>query len=222
MNTALITAGGSGVRMKCSKKKQFLAIKGKPVLQYTLEKFISHPQIDEIVLVVPKEDIDEAQTICSNAGASCHIRLVNGGATCQQSVINWFNACPSETDIVLIHGGVRLFVNEDIITKLIAAAREHKAVIPVSKVRNTIKEINGDIIKKTVPRKSLYNALTPQVFAYELILSCHQQARSINYQFTDDSSILEYFSIPVHVIVTDNSNLKITEPHDLEIASKLL
>ena len=191
------------------------------VLQYTLEKFISHPQIDEIVLVVPKEDIEEAQTICSNAGAS-YIRLVSGGATRQQSVINGLNACPSETDIVLIHDGVRPFINEDIITKLIVAAREHKAVIPVSKVRNTIKEVNDDIIKKTVPRRTLYNALTPQVFAYELILSCHQQARSINYQFTDDSSILEYFSIPVHVIVTDDSNFKITEPHDLEIARKLL
>ncbi|MCF7918736.1 MAG: 2-C-methyl-D-erythritol 4-phosphate cytidylyltransferase [Candidatus Cloacimonetes bacterium] len=221
MNTALIMAGGSGARMNDSRKKQFILVKNKSILQYTLEKFILHPLIDEIVVVVPEDDITITEQICSSAGAS-FIRIVAGGITRQQSVINGLNACPEGTDIVLIHDGVRPFVKEDLITRLIIKARECKAVIPVSKVRNTLKEVQENIITRTISRELLFNALTPQVFAYELILSCHQRARLVNHHFTDDSSILEYFSIPVQVIITDGSNLKITEPGDLEIARLLL
>jgi 2-C-methyl-D-erythritol 4-phosphate cytidylyltransferase len=221
MNTALITAGGIGARMNASVKKQFMLINGKTVLQHTLEKFINHPLIDDIVLVVPEDDISEAESICSKAEAP-YIRIVSGGITRQQSVENGLKACPEGTAIVLIHDGVRPFVKEETISELIALARDYKAVIPVSKIRNTIKEVQHKVIMRTVSREFLYNALTPQVFDYELILSCHEQARTINYHFTDDSSILEYFSIPVHVLVTDDSNLKITEPYDLELARHLL
>lgn len=221
MNTALIMAGGSGKRMRSAKRKQLLILNDKPIIQHTLEKFNDHKDIDHIVLVIPEAAKNEFLEILSRLDSS-KITLQYGGKERQQSVINGLNACPENTDIVLIHDGVRPFVKAELITELIDCARKFKAVIPVSKMRNTVKEVHNGIIKKTVPRENLYNALTPQVFEYNTILECHKKAQNTDIVFTDDSSILEYYNIPVHVIVTDESNLKITEPHDLKIAQYLL
>jgi 2-C-methyl-D-erythritol 4-phosphate cytidylyltransferase len=222
MNVALIMAGGSGRRMLVDEKKQFLLINGKPLIAYTLAKFCGHPEIDVVVIVAPEVDIERMQAICRQYFPEEEIMISAGGAERQISVINGLKACPDATDIVLIHDAVRPFVTGEMISDLISLAKIHQAVIPCSPVRNTIKRISGHQITETVAREDLYNAHTPQVFDYSLIYKYHQKALPISHQFTDDSSILEYFQQPVYFYLCDDSNFKITQPYDLVLAEYLL
>jgi 2-C-methyl-D-erythritol 4-phosphate cytidylyltransferase len=222
MNTALIMAGGSGSRMLANDKKQFLLLNGRPLIAYTLDNFDSIREIEDIIVVAPQAELTRMDLLCRQEFPSREIKVIAGGSTRQQSVSNGLNACSSQTEIVLIHDGVRPFAKKELIIKLINIAREKKAVIPVSPVRNTIKRIKEDQITATVPRQQLFCAHTPQVFDYQLIKKYHRLALELTVSFTDDSSILEHFGIPVHVWITDDSNIKITQPHDLKIAGMLL
>ena len=222
MNVALIMAGGSGKRMLVTEKKQFLPINGKPLIVHTLEKFCGHPEIDQVIIVAPADDLTRMQFICEQYFPEEEIMLTAGGAERQISVINGLKACPSSTKLVLIHDAVRPFVSNELISELIRLTKLHGAVIPCSPVRNTIKRISGEQIKETVPRQDLYNAHTPQVFIYSLIYKYHEKALNVKHQFTDDSSILEYFQQPVYFYLCDDSNFKITQPYDLILAEYLI
>lgn len=222
MNVALIMAGGSGRRMRVTEKKQFIEIKGKPLIVYTLEKFCSQAEIAQVIVVAPDSDLERMRDICEQYFPAAAIEVTKGGEERQISVVNGLNACSDATDIVLIHDAVRPFVSSELISELIALAKIHGAVIPCSPVRNTLKWIDGDRILETVPRQDLYNAHTPQVFNYALIYKYHQEALKTEHKFTDDSSILEYFRQPVHFYLCDDSNFKITQPHDLILAEYLL
>jgi len=222
MNVALIMAGGSGKRMQVAEKKQFLLINGKPLIVHTLEKICGHPEIDQVIIVAPADDLARMQSICEQYFPEKEIMLTAGGTERQISVINGLKACPSTTELVLIHDAVRPFVSNQLISELIKLAKLHGAVIPCSPVRNTIKRISGEQIIETVPRQDLYNAHTPQVFSYSLIYKYHEKALNVKHQFTDDSSILEYFQQPVYFYLCDDSNFKITQPYDLILAEYFL
>jgi len=222
MNVALIMAGGSGRRMQSEVKKQYIEIHGKPLLVYTLVKFCEHPEIDKVIVVSPENDIDGTIAICQKYFPTHEIMVIPGGAERQLSVINGLKACSPDTSLVLIHDAVRPFVKPELISELIALAKIKKAVIPCSPVRYTIKRIADDKVLETVPRQELYNAHTPQVFDYDLIFKYHQKALQIEHEFTDDSSILEYFQIPVYYHLCDDTNFKITEPQDLQQAELIL
>ncbi len=222
MNVALIMAGGSGNRMLAKEKKQFININGKELIAYTLAEFYGNPEIDKVIVVTPEADLERMREICKAKFSQDTIEVIAGGSIRQHSVINGLEACPAGTKLVLIHDAVRPFVNRIMLQELMQIARKKKAVIPCSPVRNTIKRVNEGLILETIPREDLYNAQTPQVFEYDLILKYHRLALEQEREFTDDSSILEYFGIPVYFYLSDDSNFKITEPHDLTIARLLL
>ena len=222
MNVALIMAGGSGRRMQNNVKKQYIEIHGKPILAYTLAKFCEHSEIDKVIVVSPENDVNGTIAICQKYFPKQGILVTPGGAERQISVINGLKACSPDTSLVLIHEAVRPFVTAKLISELIALAKTKRAVIPCSPVRYTIKRIADSRIIETVPRQELYNAHTPQVFDYELIYKYHQRALKVDHKFTDDSSILEYFQIPVYYLPCDDSNFKITEPQDLQQAELIL
>jgi len=222
MNVALIMAGGSGRRMQSNLKKQYIEIHGKPLLAYTLAKFCEHSEIDKVIVVSPENDVNGTIAICQEYFPQQEIMVIPGGAERQISVINGLKACSPDTSLVLIHDAVRPFVTAELISELIALAKIKKAVIPCSPVRYTIKRIADGRILETVPRSDLFNAHTPQVFDYELIYEYHQKALQVEYKFTDDSSILEYFQIPVYYLPCDDSNFKITQPQDLQQAELIL
>jgi 2-C-methyl-D-erythritol 4-phosphate cytidylyltransferase len=150
------------------------------------------------------------------------ILCVAGGEQRQDSVLCGLDACDPATDFVLVHDGVRPFVSEDEVTRLIDAAREAGAAIPVCPVKNTIKHLESGWVAETVPRKNLVEVYTPQVFSYELLYRLHKQARKYHRYFTDDAAILEYYKKPIKALETSDRNLKITRPFDLEIAAILL
>ncbi len=220
--TAIITAGGSGKRMKSAKKKQFLHIAGKSILQYTVEKFINNNDIDAIVISLPSEEGKEVEQDLRKTYPDANLIFAKGGAKRQNSVFNALKKCPNDTDFVMIHDGVRPFVKDEDITNLINAAQKYKAVVPVTKVKNTIKQVAGGQILRTIPREKLFKALTPQIFEYQLIYNCTSTALENKIEFTDDSSIMEYYEYPVHVLEVGAENFKITDPFDYEIAKYII
>ncbi|MCF7793562.1 MAG: 2-C-methyl-D-erythritol 4-phosphate cytidylyltransferase [Candidatus Cloacimonetes bacterium] len=217
-NIAIITAGGSGRRFGSNKKKQFVEIANRPILFWTIDKFVRYDEIHKIIITLPPEDFAEQQELIEKEFHSHIFKFVKGGKERQNSVFNALSACSRDTDFVFIHDGVRPFISLEEIKKLHENALKFDAVIPGYKVKNTIKQIGGNQIKKTVPRQALIAVLTPQIFRYSIIWECHQKAKKDNIICTDDAALLEYFNIPVHWIECSSKNIKITEPNDLRLA----
>jgi 2-C-methyl-D-erythritol 4-phosphate cytidylyltransferase len=218
---AIITAAGSGRRLKNKTKKQFILLKERPLLFWTLDKFVDHQDLDELIVVLPQEQMnfrDLIKTEFSQINISC----IAGGKERQESVYKALCACPPDTDLVLIHDGVRPFIAESEIRELVKLARDYSAVIAASKIKNTIKQVAGGKIVRTIPRENLYNALTPQVFKFELIFKYHKKAWQEGLYFTDDSAILEHYGEKVQIFECSAENFKITLPQDILLAEKLL
>jgi len=218
---AIITAGGSGKRVSKQQKKQFIEINGRPLLFWTLDKFAEHELIEEIIVVLPADSQNFSNFILEEF-PECSLKIVTGGKERQNSIMTALEACSSDTEIVLIHDGVRPFISKDEISSLISSATVNSAVIAASRVKSTIKHVISQKIERTVPREDLYEALTPQVFRYDLIYKYHQQAADEGLLFTDDAAVLEYYGQEVSILECSSRNFKITEPSDIELAAKLL
>ena len=221
-NIAIITAGGSGTRIKSKTKKQFLEITGRPLLFWTIDKFVFHSEIDQIIITLPKNEIEDFRIKIEEEYNDIPIFIAAGGNQRQDSVYNAIDACPIDTDLVLIHDGVRPFISQADISNLLKKAFLKKAVIPVSKVKNTIKKIDQDKISETIPRDDLVNSFTPQVFQYKLIKQCHEEAKKINLYCTDDAALLEHFGHTVYTLVCSSHNFKVTDQVDLQIAKLII
>ncbi|MCK4957203.1 MAG: 2-C-methyl-D-erythritol 4-phosphate cytidylyltransferase [Candidatus Cloacimonetes bacterium] len=218
----IITAGGSGKRMNNSQKKQFMQIKGKSILAHTIEKFINNSDIDDIVISLPEAEIDSVKVELEENFPLANLIFAKGGKERQNSVFNALKKCPSDTDFVMIHDGVRPFISSEDISRLLNKAKKYKAVIPVFKVKNTIKQVKAGKVVRTIPRDNLVNVLTPQVFEYQLIFNCTKTALENEVLFTDDSSIMEYYDYPVYVLECGSENFKITDPFDYELAKMII
>ena len=217
----LITAGGRGKRMgKTSVPKQFLEIEGVPILLRTLKAFVDHPLIQKIVITIPT---DHAALCAEHIVSACHtdkeIKVVAGGDTRQQSVYNGLVHL-SDTDVVVIHDGVRPFVALETITRTIHTAHLSGAAIAAVPVRETVKRKVGESLE-TVSRDELWFAHTPQSFQTNLILEAHEEALRIGFHSTDDASLVERLGRPVIIVEDSYENIKITTPVDLAVASVL-
>jgi len=221
--SAIIAAGGQGRRMNSSISKQFLNLKGHPILYYTLNKFERMDQIDSIVLVTSAADIQYVQEMIINRYKFKKTQIVGGGKERQDSVYNGLRKLSPQTDIVVIHDGVRPFVTKQIIENSIAAAVEHKAVGVAVPVKDTIKVVDRDnIIKSTPDRSTLWAMQTPQTFRYDIIMNAYEKAMSEGYYGTDDTVLVERLGFPVKIIEGAYENIKITTPEDIIIAEAFI
>ncbi len=221
---AVIVAGGSGLRMKKAVKKQYLLLKGRPILFHTLIPFVSCKKINEIFLVVPENDIlyvrDE---IIGHLSSLKPIRVVPGGKERQDSVFNGLCAMKNKPDFVVIHDGVRPFITKDMIEKGLASAREKGCAIFAIQASDTLKKAGNDfVIEKTLDRKSIWLAQTPQIFAYDIISDAHKKAKKKKFYGTDDASLVERAGGKVHIIQGNKFNIKITTPEDICLAQTIL
>ena len=221
---AIIVAAGKGLRMNAMGKKQYLSIAGLPVIVHTLRVFDSCALIDEMVLVVPEEDLSVCrEEIINPAGFVKEIVLVAGGPMRQDSVYNGLQAVDSDDGIIVIHDGVRPLVTPDELKACINGARRYGACILGLPAFDTLKRINtSGTIVETLARDTIWLAQTPQAFRYNLILNAHQHARQHGLSATDDASLLEQIGIDVKIIEGSRRNLKITNPDDLKLARILL
>ena len=225
MITALIVAAGQGKRMGGARRKQYMEIGGRPVLQWTLKAFDGCREIDDIVLAVPEAEIEFCRhTIVAEAGLYHGVTVVAGGMSRQDSVYNGLKAIGNGEDaIVLIHDGVRPFVSGRLIAACISGAKRWRACIPAVEVTDTIKLIDDSgIIRGTLPRDTLRSIQTPQAFDLQLIQTAHQMALEKGWQATDDASLVERLGYDVHAIAGDVHNIKITTPDDLNRAEWIL
>ena len=222
MISAIVLAGGRGKRMNYHKSKEFIEIKGKHVLVNTLEKFIYNKSIDEVILVLPEEEVDYCKKEVLQRYSLKVDRIVIGGKERQDSVFNALEAM-EKADIVLIHDGARPFINEKIIEEGIKYANIYGAAAPGVTPKDTIKIKNEDNISVDTPdRNTLVAVQTPQCFKYDEIYQCHRKIKEENAIVTDDTSVVERYGHKVYLYEGDYTNIKITTPEDLILAERLI
>ena len=224
MVAAVIVAAGKGVRMQEPLRKQYLSLAGLPILARTLLIFDDCDLVDHIYLVIPEDDLDFCRKkIISQVKVNRDIDLVSGGARRQDSVYNGLQKIDPNCSIVVIHDGVRPFVNNDQLIATIKGARKFGACILGVPAYDTLKQVDaGDNIVDTLQRDTIWLAQTPQTFRCDLIKKAHKKAREEGYRGTDDASLVERLGVPVKIIRGSRGNIKITHKEDLEIAQCLL
>lgn len=222
-NCAVIVAAGKGTRMKTKVNKQFLNLKDKPLLYYTLKTFCDNEYIDDIVVVLAKDEIEYCKkNIILKYGLNKIKVVVEGGNTRQESVINGLEAI-EDCDIVLIHDGARPFVDKSIIEDGIKYAELYGACACGVKPKDTIKiKSDNGFSVQTPDRDTLFCVQTPQCFRYNIILECHKKANLEKVEATDDTMIVEKYNYKVYLYEGSYINIKITTPEDLVIGEKIL
>lgn len=220
---AIIAAAGQGVRMGNPMAKQFLPVLGKPLIWHTVRAFEDCPDIDHIVLVLPAESVAEAIAEYKGKPFSKLRQIIAGGPNRQTSVRNGLEALPRDTDMIVVHDGVRPLVTSDLIAQTIQCARIAGACIAALPITDTLKRISekGTIVH-TLSREDLWTAQTPQTFKADLLRRAFSAIENTSFRATDEASILEYLGIPVSVVKGDSTNLKVTTPADLKIVEVLL
>jgi 2-C-methyl-D-erythritol 4-phosphate cytidylyltransferase len=224
MNCALIVAGGTGSRMKMDTNKQFLKLNDKEVVIRTMEAFDTNLNIDEIIVVLKKEEIEFFKTkILPNYRFIKPIKLVEGGKQRQDSVYNGLKALDKDCKNVLVHDGARPFVTQEIINDTVSKLKELGAVVVAVKVKDTIKYVDEEHnIESTLNRDSLFAVQTPQAFRYKMLLKAYEHAYENEITGTDDSSLVEKLGYKVKIIDGSYDNIKITTKEDLDFAYQIL
>ena len=215
---AVVPAGGTGIRMGGTVPKQFLELNGKPILYYTLKTLQDCGIISELILVVPEKEYDNA---CTDWLGKPEIvtKVVVGGEKRQDSVYNGFCELSPQTEIVLVHDGVRPFLSHQMIQESVDAAREYGAAITAIPVNDTIKKVDDSgLVSKTVDREGLWRVQTPQVFRYELLEEAFKKANCEKFYGTDEGTLIEHLGKPVKVVEGSEQNIKITHPEDLRMS----
>ena len=221
---AIIVAAGKGIRMSDSVRKQYIALDGMPMLSRTLGVFNHCDLIDRIIVAVPEDDIDFCRNeIIPAANMGKDPILVIGGARRQDSVYNSLKTIETDDGVVLIHDGVRPFVNPEHLVACIKGAQKHGACILGIPAFDTVKHVNtkNEIIQ-TQKRDRLWLAQTPQAFQLQLIKKAHEIAKKEGFMGTDDASLVERLGGVVKIIPGSRSNIKITNQEDLKLAQALL
>ena len=224
MISAIILAGGKGKRMRSAISTQFIDIKGKPIIYYTLKKFSENKKIDNIIVVLQE---DEVKYFKENILKKYELRInkiVIGGKERQDSVYNALKSLKnSSTDIVLIHDGARPFISERIINEGIKFAEIYGAAAPGVMPKDTIKVKNEKNFSVDTPnRANLVSIQTPQVFKFDEILECHEKIRYNGEKVTDDTMVVEKYGYSVYLYDGEYTNIKVTTPEDLILAERLI
>jgi len=222
----IIAAAGNASRLGSNKSKQFLKINGKPLLYYSLEKFLKLDNLKEIVIVT--NDTEETNILINNFKNNSSVKIsgILGGELRQESVQNGFKALSKNTDLVLIHDVGRPLFEINDVKKCIDSAIKSGAAILCIPVVDTIKKGLSDkdklYIEKTVDRDSLYQIQTPQVFTYKLLKNIYEKSDLSSSVATDEATLVELMGKPVNLVIGSRKNIKITYRDDLEIIEGLL
>ena len=222
MISAIILAGGKGKRMGGRVSKQYIEVNGKPILYYTLKRFIECKSIDSITLVLPEDEIEYCKKEILEKYSLSVDNIVIGGKERQDSVYNGLKSIVN-TSIVLIHDGARPFVSNRIIEEGIEFAKIYGASAPGVMPKDTIKIKDEDGFSVETPsRERLISVQTPQVFKFNTILKCHEKIKKDNIVVTDDTMVAELYGNRVYLYDGDYTNIKITTPEDLILAERFV
>jgi 2-C-methyl-D-erythritol 4-phosphate cytidylyltransferase len=221
--TAIVPAAGAGIRFGGAVKKQFIALNGLPILSHTLRALAASKALSAIIVVVPPGEELRGREALELAGIDLETEVVPGGQARQDSVYIGLQRAKAETDLVLIHDGVRPFVSREVVLAAIDAAKEVDAAVVAVPVIDTIKRVdtNGFVVE-TLQREQIWSIQTPQVFRYSLLMQAHRAVRGLGIIATDDAALVERMGGIVKVVRGSYENLKITSQEDLPLAGLIL
>jgi len=209
--------------MASDRPKQFLLLAGTPIVVHTLRQFEECESIQEIIVVLPAEESAGFLSMAGKFGLRKLVKVVPGGSTRADSVKRGFMSIRAATaDIVAVHDGARPFVSVEEIKRTVASARETGAAILVGPAVDTIKEVDGDSVVRTLNRKQLRRALTPQCFRYDLLKRAFENIDVNDPSITDESFLVEKLGESVAIVEGSPANIKITTAQDLLVAEAYL
>ena len=218
---AILVAGGKGLRMGSDIPKQFLPLRGRPVLMHTIDVFRrTYPDI-HIILVLPHEQQDYWRQLCGQHDYDVAVCVADGGETRFHSVHNGLSLIPDDArGVVGVHDGVRPFVSPETIRRCFESAEEFGAVVPVVPVVETVRQVLADGNSMTVDRNAYRLVQTPQTFDIQLLKKAYGQP--FDPFFTDDASVVEAMGHPIKLVEGNNENIKLTNPADLKLAEGMV
>ena len=223
MVTAIIAAAGKSERMGSGTDKAFLSLGPKPVLAWSLLAFEGCADVDQIVLVVRKDQIAGAKAVVRMFGISKVRAVVAGGQKRQISVMNGLREIDSDTRIVVIHDGARPCVTPATISETVNLAKRTGAAVVGCRIWDTVKYVEkGTSVTRTEDRSKLWAVQTPQAFNAQLIRRAYNEAEEAKVELTDDAAAVERLGEPVKIYETNQPNLKITTVEDLQLAAAVV
>jgi 2-C-methyl-D-erythritol 4-phosphate cytidylyltransferase/2-C-methyl-D-erythritol 2,4-cyclodiphosphate synthase len=217
--TAIIAAGGRGLRFGGTLPKQFVLVGGRSLLERSVAIFLTHPEIDEVIVALPVELLDTPPPYL--IGRSKPVRIVAGGARRQDSVLNGFKAVDERTDLVVVHDAARPFASAALVSRTLAAAAESGAAVAAVSARDTVKRgMSGAFVTETLPRESIFLAQTPQAFRREVLRDALSLAET-GVEATDEAALAERAGHAVRLVEGEPENVKVTTADDLLVAEAL-
>ena len=218
---AVIVAAGNASRMG-GIDKVMAELNGEPMIARTVRIFQECDAISEIVIVTREDLIIPITDLCRDMYASKVRAVVRGGKSRQESVGQGLNALSSKVKLAAIHDGARPLITWQVIDRTVRAANSYGAAAPAIPVKDTIKVVEGRVVKNTPDRSTLFAVQTPQVFDFDLLRGALKKAEQDGAAVTDDCSAVERMGMSVKIVEGDERNIKVTTPMDLKIAEMLL
>ncbi|AHB87395.1 2-C-methyl-D-erythritol 4-phosphate cytidylyltransferase IspD [Thermosynechococcus sp. NK55a] len=219
----LIPAAGMGKRMGANHNKLRLQLLGKPLLAWTLEAVAAAEAIEWIGVIGQPEDFPLWEALLGELNLRQPVHLIAGGQTRQASVFHGLQALPETAERVLIHDGARCLATPNLINRCAQALGTYAGLIAAVPVKDTIKIVNREgVVVQTPERDSLWAAQTPQGFRVEPLRIAHEMAVAKGWEVTDDAALFERLGYAVHIVLGEETNLKITTPSDLPLAERIL
>lgn len=221
---AIVPAAGSGKRLGGSVKKQFLVLRDKPIIVHTLQRFEHCTDIDEIAVAVPEQSIAEMESLISRYRLHKVSMVTVGGEKRQDSVFNALRRFTFKpADIVLVHDGVRPFIESKRIAHLIRACKEYEAAVLAVQPKDTIRRSRGgEYFDQTLDRNALWLVQTPQAFKAAVLMKAFKHAKQDHFYGTDESGLVERIGVKVKIVEGSYDNIKITTQEDIDLGGLIL
>jgi 2-C-methyl-D-erythritol 4-phosphate cytidylyltransferase len=221
---AVVPAAGAGTRMGGGIRKQFLPLKGKPIVVHALQQFEHCPDVDEIAVAVPESALVEMEALVSKYRLHKVSKVIVGGVHRQDSVFNALSRlAPRGTDVVLVHDGVRPFVEPKRISHLIRMVKEYDAAVLAVQPKDTIRRSRGGVyFDETLDRSALWLIQTPQGFRASLLQKAFDKARHDRFYATDEAALVEKVGVRARIVEGTYDNIKITTEEDVELGLRIL
>lgn len=219
----LIPAAGSSNRFKGKTPKQFADMKGRAVFMRTIEQFADRDDVKQVVMAIPADEEEMFQIKWEAKLSFYGVKYIIGGAERYDTIEKLLAEVNDDVDLIALHDAVRPCVTKKQIDAVFEAAAQTGAAILASPLVGTVKQVSDDKnIVKTIDRSELWEAQTPQVFKPDIIRNAYQQRSNVTQNITDDAQLVEVLGVPVKIIPSDSSNIKITNNTDLAIATAIL
>jgi 2-C-methyl-D-erythritol 4-phosphate cytidylyltransferase len=221
---AIIPAAGLGKRLGGSVKKQFLLLRDKPIIVHTLQRFEHCSEIDEIAVAVPEQSIAEMESLISHFRLHKVSMVTVGGEKRQDSVYNALRRFAFQpSDIVLVHDGVRPFIESKRIAHLIRSCKEHEAAVLAVQPKDTIRRSRGgEYFDQTLDRNALWLVQTPQAFRASVLMKAFKEAKRTRFYGTDEVGLVERIGVRVRIVEGSYDNIKITTQEDVDLGRLIL